>query len=80
MRGRSLQIELDRLEGRKTSWLIHVLSFCEERWHSVLVKIKYYDVRAFARNLPHFIKQAWYYRDFDYSYTIECFAQNLERL
>ncbi len=80
MLARQLKIYLDELKGNKTPWYEHTLSFVEELWHSGLVKCRWYDVRYFIRNLPHFLKQAWVWRGFDHAYTIESFCENLELL
>lgn len=43
-------------------------------------KTHYYEVKAFFLNLPHFIRQAWYWRGFDSHYTIIALVENLEEL
>ena len=44
------------------------------------VKIFYYDIRNFMRNLPHFLKLAWKWHWFDYYYTLGVFCDNLRRM
>ncbi len=49
-------------------------------WDKLLDKLLYWEIKQFCRNLPHFVKQAWWWREWDSSYTLETFCQNLERL
>jgi len=51
-----------------------------EIWYKLLDNFLYYEVKVFLKNLPYFVKQAWVWRDYDYVYTIDSFADNLERL
>lgn len=77
---RSVYIALLEIEGRPIPIRLRVYAYIEEVKINMLSKIKWYEIKAFCKNLPHFIKQAWYWRDFDSSYSTECFARNLERL
>ncbi len=40
----------------------------------------YYDCKQFFRNVRHFLKQAWKWRSWDSSYSIDSFADNLQYL
>lgn len=52
----------------------------DETIEAVKDVFNYYEIKQFLKNLPHFVKQAWYWRSWDSAYSIECFCQNLERL
>lgn len=75
---RMLNITLKQLKGEKITyaerfkdWFDHnkVVSTCRD-W--------FYSIKAFLSNLPMFIKFAWGYRAWDYSYAIEILITLLE--
>ncbi len=77
---RRLTASLNAINGVRTPWHQRLIMRLDDLFHQGLEKINYYDLKAFVRNLPHFIKQAWHWRGFDSHYTIEAFCQNLEKL
>jgi len=68
------------IKGTPYTWLDTLEDRLDESLSWAQDKLLYWEIRAFLTNLPHFLKQAWYWRSWDSCYTIETFCQNLERM
>jgi hypothetical protein len=77
---RRLIRRIAEVEGREASIKEKVLARVEDVTETIKRKILWHEIGYFFKNLPHFVKQAWEWRDFDSSYTIEALCKNLDKL
>ena len=77
---RRLTLSLYEAQSKTPPALDRALAVIEEALEVVKDKLLYYELKNFFKNLPHFLKQAWQFRSFDYSYSIEAFCKNLDRV
>lgn len=64
-------------DNRYPRWLKIAVAI-NDKWGEVLTFVKYYEIRSFVRNLPFFIKAAWRFKPWDYTFNVELFAESLE--
>lgn len=76
---RRLIASLREIDGQKTPLLTKIADVISEAAHEIKSRCGWYNVKYFCANLPFFIKQAWKWRSWDYTYQIELFADALER-
>ncbi len=63
---------IDRdIKGLKTPWYTTVLDEIDSYWTHSAFHTGFYNIKRFRRNLPMFVKMAWNWRSWDYTYTIE---------
>lgn len=77
---RRIRRTLREIGGEKQPYYDIILDFIAEKWHELLIKCRYYDVKTFINNVPFFVKQAWEWREFDHYYSLEVYCNLLERL
>lgn len=77
---RVLSQSLAQLKGCKTPLYKRIYYRVCEGVDSMKDFLLYYEIRQFFRNLPRALKNAWRWREYDYCYTIEELADNLERI
>jgi len=75
---RMLKINIKQTKGIKLSVFDRITEFIDN--NSFIGKIRnwWYSISAFICNLPMFIKFAWGYRAWDYTFNIEIFVTLLE--
>lgn len=76
---RRLIASLREIDGQKTPLLTKIADVISEAAHGIKCRCGWYSVKYFFINLPFFVKQAWKWRSWDYTYQIELFADALER-
>lgn len=76
---RILETELKRLTGQKINYLNSFMNWWDDNYFvSRCRDYYYYPIKAFLRNLPMFVRFAWYYRSWDYTYNLSILADLLE--
>lgn len=77
---RVLEVILADVEGVKLPVHKRIYHTITDKIDDVKRIVHYYDVKNFIKGLPRALRNAWKFRDWDYMYTIDEFADNLERL